>query len=252
MDLTILGITKKQSLILEELLTHGPQTVREISTRISEQRTNCYLLLERLVEQELVERDAGQPVMKYKITDPRHFRKHITRQQEDLKNANNYITKILPELTSLYRLTTRHQGLSYFQSLKGYAAVLDDMANTPTEVLVIGSDTILEKQPAAYRLLQEKIQQRYERGISTKLIFSNTNPHPPNKSRLESLGFEIRANEHIPYLDSEIAIYSNRVALTNYDESLKTLVANDKSLVTSFTSLFHALWATSRAITPKE
>lgn len=246
MDFTIFGLTKKQSAVLDNLLLYGPQTVRDVSMRIKEQRTNCYALLEQLVDQELVERDTSLPVTRYQAASPQYLRKGIIKKQEELKNANSYLTKILPELTSLHQLTTKRQGLAYFQTLKGYAAMLDDMASSTTEVLVLASHTNIERHPMAYEILQKKLAKRSQQKVNTKLIFSLATQHKRTELQdLKSKGIDARIHYEIPLIDGEIAIYNESIAFTSYDTQLRTLVVNDSLLTVTFRSIFQALWLTS-------
>lgn len=241
MDLQELGISPKETAIYMELLTHGPQTVRQLSNTLQEQRTNCYLLLDSLIQAGLVSRNDASKVARFSAEPPERLKSLVLNQQLQLKNVNAKITEALPELTALHKLTTEQRGIAYFQGVKGYAASLDNMNQSETEVLVLGSDESYN-YPKVYELLQLKLVERKNRGIPSRLLVSILPQEPITSRRLEQNNIQYRRLA-MPYIEGEIAIYDEKVAFTTYGRLISTLVVSDVVQARTFRALFEILWS---------
>lgn len=243
MDLTELGLTAKEALFYQELVAHGPQTVKTLSASTKEQRTNCYLILQELIDLELVERDDGKPVARFRPKHPNQLKRTLAREQQQLKRIDQNLTRALPELTSLYRLSTEQKGIAYFQGLEGYGAVHDDM-NESSEVLSFISETIFGNQPKLYSLLQKKMKQRTDKHIPSRFLACRATKPFVRAAHLNRPGVEVRILE-ADLFTGEVTIYNDKVAFTTYKHnSLTTLVINDSVQAQTLRSIFEVLWQT--------
>jgi sugar-specific transcriptional regulator TrmB len=242
MDLSKVGLSKKEEKFYKELLEHGPQTVRMLSERMDEQRTNCYLILDSLVELGLVKRDDLQSVTRFCATHPRSLQKLVLDKQKNLRETSQSIAQSIPELTSLYRLSTEKNGIAYFEGLKGYIAVHDDMYHTE-ELLIFISHTIFQRQPEIYDMVQKKIRGRGKNGVRSRFIACAATKPDLQAVNLNHPNTEVRATEAAIF-DGEISIYDNKVVLTTYEKNkLKTLVITDPAQAQTFRAIFELVWS---------
>lgn len=244
MDFTELGLSKKEAIFYKELLTHGPQTVKALSASTGEQRTNCYLILQALTQSELIERDDSKPIARFRAKHPDQLKRTLLRQQQQLRSISQSLSEALPELASLYRLSTQEQGIAYFQGLDGYEAVHDDM-NNASEVLSFINETIFVHQPKVYDLLQKKMKQRSAKHIPSRYLACQVTKPFIHTAHLSRSSLQVRA---LPaeLFDGEITIYGQKVALTTYTRgSITTLVITDPAQAQTFRAIFEVLWQTT-------
>jgi sugar-specific transcriptional regulator TrmB len=248
MDLTLLGLTAKESEFYNQLLLHGPSTVRELEKITGEQRTNCYIVLKSLENQQLVVRDDLQPVLRFKAANPHVLKTLHAKRLAGMRNVSQYITKNIPNLASLHRLTTEQQGLAYFNNLEGLKAVHRDMLTSATMVRSFISETIVQDRPEVYEtLIKESVARRGQLGIKSQFIACAATEPYLSKTHLSQQGVEVRVLE-TSIFDGEITVYGNKVALTSYKrDGLQTIVISDKALVATFHAIFLACWEVAGA-----
>jgi sugar-specific transcriptional regulator TrmB len=243
MDLTQLGLSPKESRIYNELLMHGPATVRELGEMVGEQRTNCYLILRSLEKRQLVVRDGLQPILKFRVADPRTLKTLLAQRQIEIQGVSNMLTKSMPKLASLYRLTTERQGLAYFNNAEGLQAVHDDMLAVGDTVRSFISETIVQNQPGVYRtLIKESVAKRSRLGVASQFIACKATEPYLTQSHFTHDKVAVRVLD-ADIFDGEITIYGDKLALTSYAKgSLQTIVVSDPALATTFRAIFESCW----------
>lgn len=243
MDLSLLGLTAKESRFYNELLLRGPSTVREIEKLTGEQRTNCYAILKSLEDHKLVVRDDLPAVLKFRANDPQLIRKLLIEKQTNLQNVNRYLTNSLPKLNSLYKLTTEQRGVAYFNDVDGLRAVYADMLSATNTVQSFISETIVHQQPTIYEeLVTQYVAKRGKLGIDSKFIACKATEPYLSKPHFKQRGIEVRVLD-ADIFDGEITLYGNKVALTSYKQgSLQTIVISDAALVQTFRAIFQTCW----------
>lgn len=247
MDLTLFGLTPKESSFYNELLSRGPQTVRELERITGEQRTNCYAILKSLETYNLVVRDDLYAVLKFKANNPKFIRQLLVEKQSKLRSVNEYFTEMLPRISSLYRLTTEQQGVSYFTDIEGFRAVNEDMLAASGMVRSFISETIVREQPKLYEtMITQYVAKRGKLGIRSQFIACTatarylTNPH------LKQPYVEVRVLDE-DIFDGEITLYDNKIVLTSYKRgALQSLVLNNDALAQTFRAIFETCWAVAQ------
>lgn len=248
MDLTLIGLTSKESRFFNELLLRGPSTVRQLEKLTGEQRTNCYMILKSLEQHSLVERDDFYAVLRFKAKDPHHIRKLLAAKQAEIQGVNKYLTKTLPKLNSLYRLTTEQRGIAYFNDLEGFRAVHEDMLLATGTVQSFISETIVKEQPELYQtIVKQYVAKRAQNGTKSQFIACRATAPHLQAAHFTQPGIEVRVLD-ADIFDGEITIYGEKVALTSYRRgALQTIIVHDKTLARTFRAIFGACWKTASA-----
>jgi sugar-specific transcriptional regulator TrmB len=247
MDLTLLGLSLKESRFYNQLLLRGPTAVRDLEKLTGEQRTNCYAILKSLEAHQLVVRDDLLPTLRFKANDPRLIRKLLAEKQAEINNVNRYFTESLPKLSSLYRLTTEQQGVAYFTDTEGFIAVYEDMLQAGHTICSFISETIVHEQPRLYEaIVIEHAAKRGKRGIASRLLACTATAPYLSGEHFSQRGVEVRVLD-ADIFDGEITIYGNKVALTSYKTgALQTLVLNNKALAKTFQAIFDTCWTMAK------
>lgn len=240
-----LGLNEKQQKLYIHLLEKGELSASQLGQNLGEQRTNIYLLLDSLINMGLVEKDESVAVTRFKVTSPDKLQEAMLTKQKQLAMYSSQMKKDLPELLGLFHLNTAHEGMAYFEGIKGYEAALEDMIKSKNEVCVFGATNIEAVRPDAWSILLRKLQKRGLAKVETRIIFEESLRNSPDlsvkTSEILKKSMQVRFWGKSLF-DGEIAIYGNTVVLTTYDEKLTSIVLKNRALATTFQSIFNAAW----------
>lgn len=247
MDFTQFGLTAKEALFYNELISRGPLTVKALSSVTNEQRTNCYIILRSLESQQLVERDDLHAVLRFRAKDPSNLRNILAKKQSEIQIVNKNFTQSLPKLQALYKLTTEVQGVAYFEDIEGYRAVQEDMlaANTVKSFI---SDTIVNQRPDMFGIIKKYVRLRSDKQIKSQFVSCSDVALDMRSNHLNHPYVELRAVD-TGLFDGEIALYNNKIALTSYEKKrLSTLVISNNAQLTTFQSIFELIWVQAKPV----
>lgn len=243
--LRTLGLNKKQGLVYMHLLENGNATASELAQRLGEQRTNIYLLLDALTELSLVEKDESRPVAQFKVTNPNQLQQLMTQKQKAVSTSSAQLKQALPELLGLYHLNVAHEGMAYFEGLKGYGAALEDMNKANGEVCIFGATQLEEVRIDAWAIAMNKLQKRAAAKVRTKIIFEKTRKNSSTLSvdRLPILQSYMEARFWgNAIFEGEVVVYDSTVVLTSYDDKLVSLVIKNSAIAVTFKTIFDTAW----------
>lgn len=247
MDLTQFGLTAKEALFYNELISKGPMTVKALSAANKEQRTNCYVILKSLESQQLVERDDLHAVLRFRAKDPANLRNILAKKQSEVQIVNKNLTQSLPKLQALYKLTTEVQGVAYFEDVEGYKAVQDDMLTANTVKSFI-SDTIVHERPDMFGIIKKYVQLRSDNQVKSYFLSCSDIALAMRSDHLRYPNVEVRS-VNTDIFDGEITIYNNKIALTSYEKQrLSTLVISNDAQLKTFLSIFEAVWSQAKIL----
>ena len=82
--LKTIGLSQKQQDLYLYLLRHGGLTATELSDALKEQRTNIYLLVDKLIEAGLIVRDESQSVVRFQPVSPNRLQKLMNARQKSI------------------------------------------------------------------------------------------------------------------------------------------------------------------------
>lgn len=236
-----IGINSKQQKLYIFLIEHGASTATELAKSLGEQRTNIYILAEELEKRGLLERDESQSITRFRATSPSHLQQLMNKCQQNLAHESSALKQALPELLSTFQLTNPRPGFTYFEGLKGYSAVLDDMTRSQSEICVFGASNTPTDRHDAWTILQNKLAKRALAKINTRLIFENNLKSHIDTSLYTKHCMDVRFWGNAIF-DGEIAIYEQKVVLTTYDDNLINFVMKNHIIADTLRSIFDTAW----------
>lgn len=240
--LSRLGLNEKESKFYLLLVHAGWLTAAEIAKKTGESRTNAYMVLDKLIADNLVEVSEASAVRRYGAADPIHLRSRLGQQQQQLKQTQAALAAALPQLASTYKLGQHRPGVVYFEGLAGLKALLEDNAKTTSGTIdLIASNEALSNKEA-WAMLQKGIAKRAAKGIATRGLFHVREDKKPVIKRFATSRYEIRfwGNQPLP---GEIVIYGHKIAFTVYQPSLIVVIMTNQVLAETFRVIFEQLWA---------
>lgn len=238
-----LGLNDKEAAFYIFLLENSGLTAAQVAKELKESRTNAYMVLDRLIEQDLVIADDTVAIRKYRAADPGSFKKLLIKQQQQLKQNQLTLNSVLPQLSSIYQLGQHKPGVVYFEGLAGYKLFQEDIARSDPPIDVFASNVVPENREA-WETLQKAVKKRNTRGTAARIIFHNDAKNWLDVKAFEANGYEVRFWGDNP-LEGEIAIYGNKVGITAYKPALITTVMTNEIIAGTFRLLFMQIWATA-------
>ncbi|MEK6884849.1 MAG: helix-turn-helix domain-containing protein, partial [Nanoarchaeota archaeon] len=133
-----LDLSKKEATIYLNLLELGQSNVTRLSYKSGINRITAYHILSSLSHKGLVTSTKKDKIQNFQAVEPK-------RLIEILKEKQEKIESILPELENLKKSVGKRPSVELFEGAKGISALLDDILNTKNEILSYGNYEISKK-----------------------------------------------------------------------------------------------------------
>lgn len=234
-----IGLNDKESELYLLLLKSPKQTAQQLADATGIKRTNVYRLLDELAEQRLVVVEEN-PIRKFSAAEPQIFNEILKDRQQKIKQTAHSLKSAMPSLRSQYSLSLDKPGVVHMAGTEGFERLLEDMVNSDTEVLIVGSND----QPTddiTLNRFQELLLKRKENRVKTRILFHDGEHRELITKKFEERGFEVRFIGTTPF-KGEVALYENNVSFTVYDPSLITTVVTNVHIADTMRLLFEQLW----------
>jgi predicted transcriptional regulator len=127
-----LGLAKNEARVYETLLREGESGVGDISVKSGVHRRNVYDSLNRLIERGLVFERVSSTEHRYQATDPRKLVELLKEKEEKIQN-------VLPDLEKLYKGVPHIDDVVIYRGIEGWKNYLRDIISVGQDVYSIGA-----------------------------------------------------------------------------------------------------------------
>ena len=157
-----------------------------------------------------------------------------------MSQLDTLIKKLLP----LHTLTHDKPTLKVYEGIHGLEKTYEDVVNTlaPGEMhrAYLGSSQSYEEKQKD--LIAKWAKRRVANNCPTRMI-TNDSPIADEWKKTEKQDkHEIKTVKNLRYLNGELKIYGNKVALTAYKEDYLSIVIESKDVASVLRSMFDTLW----------
>ena len=226
------GMTENESKIYIALLELGPSNAGLISRKTGLHRRVVYDTIEMLIKKGLIGYILKNNKRLFQASNPEKI-------LENIKEKENSIQEILPEMLSLYGQTKEKEETNFYKGKNGLKTVFEDQLASKSEIKILGASSL------AYEVLQFYFkwfdEKRVKSRIKTKIIFNKTNKKP--KIPLS----EIR---YLPEKYSSplaINIYGDKVAIILWSkENPLAILIKNKEITKGYEKYFELMWKIAR------
>lgn len=234
-----LGLTDKESTVYLLLLKSPRLTAQQIADQTEITRTNTYRVIDNLLAQHLIVRD-NSPVSRFSAAEPHALQDILAAQQLQLKQTAKSLSAAMPSFRSQYSLSTDKPGVVHMAGPDGFERLLEDMATSRTEVLLVASDDTPEDDVTLARF-RELLMERKQRGVATRALFHDAPYRQRIQDEFHERGIDVRFIGSTPF-KGEIALYEDNAAFTVYDPLLTTTVITNAHIADTHRAIFEELW----------
>ena len=226
------GLTHNEALIYKSLLELGPSLASQISRKAGLHRRTVYDVIDMLIKKGLIGYILKNNRKLFEAASPKRF-------FDILKEKENSINDVLPEMMLLYQQTKEKQETNFYKGKEGLKTIFEDQIETGKEILVLGASSL------AYEILRFYFKwfdkQRKEKGIKTRIIFNKTD---------KSLRIPLSEIKYLPqkYISPlAINIYDDKVAiiLWSKDNPLAIIIKN-REISEGYKKYFELMWKISK------
>jgi sugar-specific transcriptional regulator TrmB len=225
------GLTQSEAKVYLSLLEKGSSRAGEITKHTSIHRRSVYDAVERLIEKGLVS---------YIKTNNRKYFEAVAPERllEMLKEREDNIKQILPELHLLRKFSDEKKEVQFFRGKQAIKTVFDDQIKEGKEVLLFGDAVNVDEIVKYYFPHFDK--ERVEKGIKVRMLFDESARKEKYLSKipLSDIRFIKKGNK----APTSTNIYGNKVSIIIWEENPKAILIADSSLAESFRAYFEFMW----------
>ncbi|MBI4163976.1 MAG: helix-turn-helix domain-containing protein, partial [Candidatus Aenigmarchaeota archaeon] len=230
-----LGLTEREAEVYLILLDTGSTTTGQIIKKSGLHKATVYSILQRLVDQGLVNYIMKEGIRYFESADPETFLDVLREREEGL-------LEILPELKKKKEQAKQKQEAYILEGLKGLKASRDKslkILSKGDELLVLGASRASNMALESYWINYHN--KRVKEGIKARMLWNET-AKKWGKDR-EKLPYT-----QLKYLPKEletpanIDIYKNIVDISVFAEKPFIFHIENKTLADSFRNYFNLLW----------
>ena len=223
------GLTKVESKIWTTLLDLGPSLAGHITRKSGVHRRSVYDALERLIQKGLVGYIVKNNRRYFGVSNP-------DRLLELLKEKEDYVKNILPQLKEKYERTFEKSETLFFRGKNGLKTVFEDQLYVKKEMLILGASPLASEILKYYFHWFDK--RRIEKKIKVKLLY--------NESARKERKIKLAEIKYLPvgyYNPTAINIYGDRVAIIHWSkENPFVILIRDKEIADGYKSYFNLMW----------
>lgn len=227
------GLTKNEAQIYKALLELGPSLAGQISRKTGLHRRTIYDVTEMLIKKGLIGYILKNNRRLFEAASPERF-------LDILKEKQNSINDMLPQMMALYGKTQEKQETNFYKGRLGLKTVLEDQLEEGTkEILILGAS------PLAYEILEFYFKwfdkKRKARKIKSRIIFNKGKKKP--KVPYSEIKF-------LPQKYSSplaVNIYRDKVAIILWSKDNPiSIVIKNKDISEGYKKYFELMWGIAR------
>lgn len=225
------GLTSTEAKIYLALLEKGSIRAGEITRHTGIHRRNVYDSIERLIEKGLVS---------YIKTNNRRYFEAAPPERilELLKEKEENIRQILPELQILGKLSEEKKETVFFRGKQAIKTVFEDQINEAKPIMVFGNAVNINEIIKYY--FPHFDRQRIAKGIKARMIFDESARKEEHLKKIPLAEIKFLKNGSKSQVSTNI--YANKVSIIIWEKVPKAILITESALSQSFSAYFELLW----------
>lgn len=227
--LRTIGLTEGEIAIYQVLLEHGEIPASKLIEFSGLKRGDCYNKIYALINKGLAEETIKKGKKHFRLEPPQAIEEYISRKSQEILSTKKEVSAILPEITSLYNLSTHKPGVSFFEGVEGlkkaYNNILDEVEEGGDFDLVRAKYEKVYQQEIVPQVVNQFIKQRVKREIRVKMMTPYEEQGKTYESRDKELLVDrqwVSPNDYNAPV--EIDVYKNKIALLSFKKELLGVV----------------------------
>lgn len=237
------GLTLEQAKVYLCLLEGGLMPVKAIASKTSVGRALIYKILKQLMVLRLVEqRDDIGKITLFLPTHPLRIKEMIANKKSEFEETEKSFGSFYGKLVSDFNMLSGKPSVQFLEGLDGLQKVYDDILDINQDIRVISSPE--QDREHALDLIREQIRKQKTMNIRTKAITPLGNQKVATPIEEDAQHLITRKSVPIEKLNipAQIIIYGDKVAVTNFKETVITVLIESKYISETFVKMFEYIW----------
>jgi len=237
------GFTEGESKVYISLLEIGESKVGPIikSSRIS--RSKVYDILERLIPKGIVSKIKKRNILLYQALPPHSLLNTIKNKEEELKEEEELLKKIIPDLIKLK--PKNNVNVSIYEGYEGFKAMIDRTIQELNSKDVYEAMGISKTTEGMRHYARKVYEAQKKKKFKARSIFDKKGAFkiPERKTNWHKMK-TLPKGWNTPAL---FTIYGNTVGIhLGKDETVISIVIKNEDITKSFRTTFEAMWKISK------
>ena len=233
-----IGLSKEEVNIYLAGLELGESAVQDIAKKAGIKRPTAYLIIDNLIKKSLFYQTFKGKKRLFGAQNPKDL-------EVELKRKAHELTKIMPELNSIYNTLEFKPKVRFYEGVAGTMAVYNDMLDLTPEngemLSFAGMKNLFDTLPKEFAT--DYFTRRIKKNIKPKIIAIDTEESREwVKNAEEEMREIILIPENQSNFSGDIEIYGDRVALISYKENFMTIVIESKEIANMQRLMFNLIW----------
>ncbi len=233
-----LGLTENEIKIYLTLLKVGSTTAYDLAKRTGIYRVHVYDKLEQLMDKGLASYVLKGSKKYFQAAHPDKIKDYLDEKKRELKEKEENISKILPELVALTNLPKEDTEVEIFKGKEGLRTLLKDTVKTGEEVLLTNIDD------SRFEKLIPIAMKQYFRDINKLKIKERVIAlDKPKKFLYSNPMTEYRFLGEEDFPPTHTHIYGEKVAIIVWGTPVTIILIRSKIVAESYKRDFERLWS---------
>lgn len=231
-----LGLNASEIEVYLFLLENGISSPIDVSKNTKILRTNCYGLLNNLIDKGLVEEQNRSNKKKYLAKNPRTIMSLLDSKREKVEK------KLLPELMGLYKSQKNKPVVKFFEGKEEIQAVAQSMYNTDQVLGFASTNKVMNTMRNFWRNWRKDLKKN---GIILKDILSEPSLGKEIGQSIEDMGalfdYKIIPGKY-DEVNIDILIWDDNVLLFTIEEPIFGTQIQNKAVADAFRVMHKIMW----------
>ena len=168
------------------------------------------------------------------------------REQKNLEVKKEELSRMLPDLTTMFNLSDQKPQVRYFEGKAGLEKMRDEFLKTKEKIIygISSIDQVRSVFPVNTINIKNYSDRRVEKGIRVMAVYSHKGEPVYTKEENESRLRQVRyIDSDKMKFDADITIFDDSMAIAFLGGSLFGVIISQKEIAESFKNLFKFLWS---------
>jgi sugar-specific transcriptional regulator TrmB len=238
-----LGLTEKEIKVYLSALELGPQPVQEIAKRAGVNRATTYVMIEQLTQHGLMSSFEKGKKRFFTAEDPEKLHNIIKSEQRELKEKEDLISNIMPDLRAVYSVAEHKPRVRFFEGAEGVIAIQQDIIDTRVNHLEHAVDIDEYRKVFHDDDLSEQRDEYIKQGLKIKGIFTTSGVPAETALKPKELGWEyVMVDKKKFNFPGELIIYDKKVAMISYSGKIMGVIIESAEINIMISTIFKMAW----------
>lgn len=229
------GLSEKEVKIYLANLKAGDSTANRLSELTDIRRSTVYEVIESLKKKGIISLHTKEKKMFFTASKPETLISRLKEKEESIK-------RILPELNSLMNVVSEKPEVQMFEGITGIKNAIDDMLKSK-EILVYGATN--EGDPIFGSYIPNFAKKRAEKKIMLRAIVEPNVPTHMIEKDVKKYT-KIRTLDFLKGHKTAYFIYDDKIIITTLGEELRAMKLKSPMLVESQKMIFEYFWSIAK------